>query len=216
MTGIVFFRSADRDRVVTFYRDRLGFENWLEQDAGCTSLRRENLVLGFCEADTADTEATVTIAVPDRSAVDALYVELTDIADHPQEQNESFDIYQFFGTDPKGRTIEIQTVLHPTPDTLRSVGVSGPSSGSGRRRQRPLVRQFVPVVRGLELKIGAGGDDACRRHVGMGGVVVLFDMLHVHRPGDAGQLVQLTQIRPEVVVLVDVLSVAHEVSTVHL
>lgn len=116
MTGIVFFRSADRSRVVTFYRDRLGFENWLEQDAGCTILRRENLVLGFCAADTADTEGTVTVAVPNRPAVDTLYDELEDVADHPPEQNESFDIYQFFGTDPEGRTIEIQSFLHPTPE----------------------------------------------------------------------------------------------------
>ncbi len=115
MTGLVFFRTADRERVVTFYTDRLGFGRWLEQDGGCTILRRDNLLVGFCDAAETETEGIVTVAVADRAAVDALYDDLTDVATSAPEYNEAFDIYQFFATDPDGRTVEVQTFEHPTP-----------------------------------------------------------------------------------------------------
>jgi catechol 2,3-dioxygenase-like lactoylglutathione lyase family enzyme len=115
MPGIVFFRTANRDRVVEFYTGRLGFEVWLEQDAGCTILRRSNLLVGFCEADQSETDGIVTVAVDDREGVDALYGELDDIAREAPAENEAFDIYQFFAEDPDGRAVEVQTFLHPTP-----------------------------------------------------------------------------------------------------
>ena len=115
MPGLVFFRTADREQVVEFYTDRLGFEHWLEQEGGCTILRRENLLVGFCAADQSETEGIVTVAVEDRAAVDALYENLADAARGEPAENETFDIYQFFATDPDGRAVEVQTFLHPTP-----------------------------------------------------------------------------------------------------
>jgi len=115
MAGLVFFRTADRGRVVEFYTDRLGFEEWLEQDGGCTILRRANLLVGFCDADQSETGGIVTVAVENRAAVDALYTDLEDIARGPPAENEAFDIYQFFTADPDGRAVEVQTFLHPTP-----------------------------------------------------------------------------------------------------
>ena len=115
MPGLVFFRTTDRGDTAEFYRDRLGFEEWLEQDGGCTILRRMNLLVGFCSAETTETEGIVTVAVDDEAAVDELYEELSDVADGPPTRNEAFDIYQFFATDPDGRTVEIQTFLQPTP-----------------------------------------------------------------------------------------------------
>jgi len=116
MSGIVFFRSEDRESVVAFYEQRLGFEEWLEQDAGCTILRRENLLVGFCAGERAESAGIVTVVVENRRAVDSLYEELSDVAEHPPEENDDFDIYQFFATDPDGRTVEVQTFLHETPD----------------------------------------------------------------------------------------------------
>lgn len=115
MTGIVFFRSENRPAIVEFYTERLGFEEWLEQDGGCTILKRDNLLLGFCDSDDSETEGIVTVVVDDRTAVDALFEELEDVARDEPHENEAFDIYQFFATDPDGRTVEIQTFLHPTP-----------------------------------------------------------------------------------------------------
>jgi len=116
MSGIVFFRCEDRDSVVEFYENRLDFEEWLEQEAGCTILRRENLLLGFCDGEKSESEGIITVVVEDRAAVDAVYDDLSNVAEHPPEANEEFDIYQFFATDPDGRTVEVQTFLHETPE----------------------------------------------------------------------------------------------------
>jgi catechol 2,3-dioxygenase-like lactoylglutathione lyase family enzyme len=115
MPGLVFFRTADRERVIEFYTDRLGFDEWLEQEGGCTILQRANLLVGFCDADAAESEGIVTVAVENRAAVDALYEDLADVARAEPAENEAFDIYQFFAEDPDGRAVEVQTFLHPTP-----------------------------------------------------------------------------------------------------
>ena len=115
MSGIVFFATTQRPRVVDFYMDRLDFDLWLEQE-GCTILRRENLLLGFCDGDHPDTDGIVTIVVDSMGAVETLHTRLVDIANGDPVENERFDIYHFFGTDPDGRSIEIQTFLHDIPD----------------------------------------------------------------------------------------------------
>lgn len=114
MTGIVFFGTADRSSIVDFYMERLDFELWLEQE-GCTILRHDNLVLGFCDAESPDTGGIVTIAVDSRGAVESWYSRLQDRAAGDPVENERFDIYHFFGTDPEDRTIEVQTFLHDIP-----------------------------------------------------------------------------------------------------
>jgi len=115
MTGIVFFRTSRRQQVVEFYTAKLGFEQWLEQDGGCTILRRENLLVGFCDAEKSETDGIVTIAVEDRETVDDLYDALESRARHLPEETSAFEIYQFFLDDPDGRAVEIQTFLHETP-----------------------------------------------------------------------------------------------------
>lgn len=115
MPGIVFFRTEQRDAVVSFYTDRLGFEPWLEQDGGCTILSYDTLLVGFCDAAETETEGIVTVVCEDESAVDDLYADLSDVARDPPAANDDFEIYQFFATDPDGRTVEVQTFQHPTP-----------------------------------------------------------------------------------------------------
>ncbi|MCU4716708.1 VOC family protein [Halapricum hydrolyticum] len=113
MSGIVFFGTADRGRVVEFYRERLGFEQWLEQPE-CTILQYENLLVGFCERDGAETGGVVTVVEETRDEVDKRYDDLADVADNPPSENEPYRIYNFFGTDPDGRSFEVQTFLHET------------------------------------------------------------------------------------------------------
>ena len=67
---------------------------------------------------------------------------------------------------------------------------------------------------GVEIQLRATGDNAVWCHVGVGRVVVFFDVVDIDRVGNAGLLVHVAEIRPEVVVLVDVLHVAHEVRVV--
>jgi len=115
MSGIVFFRTSQRGSVVEFYTDRLGFNRWLKQDGGCTILRRENLLVGFCDADESETEGIVTVVVEDQTTVDAIYDELDSDRIDPPAENSEFDIYHFFLADPDGRSVEVQTFLHETP-----------------------------------------------------------------------------------------------------
>lgn len=122
MSGIVFFRTERREDVIDFYLDRLGFERWLQQDAGCTILRYDNALIGFCDGKEADKGGITTVVVDDDRAVDAVYTDLRDVATGKPTMNEDFDIYQFFLEDPEGRTVEIQSFQHSVPpveDTQR-------------------------------------------------------------------------------------------------
>lgn len=114
MSGIIFLTTTRPEEIVSFYRNRLDFEIWLEQ-VGCTILRHGNLLLGFCEGANEDTDGIVTLFFDDREAVDARYEDLTDIATDQPTYNEAYDIYQFFGEDPEGRTLEFQTFEHDLP-----------------------------------------------------------------------------------------------------
>jgi hypothetical protein len=115
MSGIVFFRTEDEARVVEFYRERVGARTWLEQD-GCTILRHGEFRFGFCERETTEDCGILTFYYDDRERVDAVYDRLADVARGPPEENERYDVYQFFADDPDGRTVEFQTFLHPLPD----------------------------------------------------------------------------------------------------
>ena len=107
MDGIVFFRTRQHDDVVAFYRD-LGATVWREQP-DCTILQAGNFKFGFCTRETADTEGIVTFVFDARSGVDDAYDRLAERADEEPRFNETYDIYQFFATDPEGRTVEFQT-----------------------------------------------------------------------------------------------------------
>ena len=107
MDGIVFFRTERYDEVVSFYRE-LGATVWLEQP-DCTILQADGFRFGFCDRDSADTEGIVTFVFDDRDGVDELYEQLGDRADDEPRFNETYDIYQFFASDPEGRTVEFQT-----------------------------------------------------------------------------------------------------------
>jgi hypothetical protein len=107
MDGIVFFGTERHDEVVTFYRG-LGAEVWLEQP-DCTILRAGSFRFGFCAREPADTEGIVTFVFEDRAGVDDAYEALRERADDPPRYNETYDIYQFFASDPEGRSVEFQT-----------------------------------------------------------------------------------------------------------
>lgn len=106
--GIVFFRSTAHTEVVEFYTQRVGATTWLEQP-DCTILEYQGFRFGFCDRDAADTEGIITFLIEDRAGVDAVYDRLRDIATEAPAFNETYDIYQFFASDPEGRTVEFQT-----------------------------------------------------------------------------------------------------------
>ncbi|WP_458205384.1 VOC family protein [Haladaptatus sp. NG-SE-30] len=113
MSSIVFFASESRAETVSFYTDRLGAEVWLKQP-DCTILKYDNLLFGFCQRDSADTEGILTFVTDDREGVDRLYDELADCAREKPAGNPRYDIYHFFADDPEGRAVKVQTFDHST------------------------------------------------------------------------------------------------------
>ncbi|PSP43548.1 glyoxalase [Halobacteriales archaeon QH_6_64_20] len=117
MTGIVFFRSAAREEICTFYREFFDAETWLSQP-DCTVLRYDSFLFGFCDVEGSedtdvDRDGTITFVYDSRAAVDRAYERLGDRPRDEPTENEPYEIYNFFADDPEGRTIECQTFLHP-------------------------------------------------------------------------------------------------------
>jgi len=113
VSAITFFATTDLDRIVDFYVGEIGADVWLEQP-DCTILKYDNQLLGFCECDEPDTEGILTFVFPDREGVDEMHRRLGERAREEPHENDEYDIYQFFATDPDGRTVECQTFRHPT------------------------------------------------------------------------------------------------------
>ncbi len=107
MSGILFLRTQNLDRLKEFYSKRIGADIWLEQ-ADCAILRHGNFLFGFCDRDETQSDAMLTFFYETREEVDRIYSDLKDIATTEPIYNEKYDIYQFFATDPDGRMVEIQ------------------------------------------------------------------------------------------------------------
>lgn len=113
MSGIVFMKTKDLEKVSKFYQDEIGMELWLDQGK-CKIFEKGNLQLGFCQANKIDNEGIITFYFKDKKDVNKIYKEISDdieITKKPQE-NEDYNIYQFFAKDPEGRTLEFQSFLH--------------------------------------------------------------------------------------------------------
>ncbi|GAB7092073.1 hypothetical protein JCM18237_23440 [Halorubrum luteum] len=110
MTGIVFHATEQRHEIVEFYLDVFDAVVRLEQP-DCTILGYDGFLFGFCERDHTDDCGTLTFVFPDRAGVDAAYDRLGDAAVDEPRENATYDIYQCFGVDPDGRTVECQTFL---------------------------------------------------------------------------------------------------------
>jgi catechol 2,3-dioxygenase-like lactoylglutathione lyase family enzyme len=110
MSGIIFLSTQRRDEIVEFYTGRLGMNVWIEQE-DCTILRQDNLILGFCEREKADTGGIITFWYGNNQEVDAEYAKFQDLAEGPPQVNEKYNIYHFFFRDPEGRRLEVQRFL---------------------------------------------------------------------------------------------------------
>jgi len=112
VSGIVFLRTREFERVVAFYRERVGMTVWLEQP-GIAILRHGNLLLGFHWQDDADTQGVFSFVYETAIEVDSMYQRLADVALGPPKENPRYRIYHFYAKDPEGRRIEFQQFLHP-------------------------------------------------------------------------------------------------------
>ena len=113
MAGIIFFKTADLKKTGDFYEHYLGLKLWLDQGK-CRIYESDNLRLGFCQAENAEVQGTITFYYSSREEVDSVYHKYTDIATTTPELNPKFNIYHFWGKDPEGRNLEFQHFL-PVP-----------------------------------------------------------------------------------------------------
>ncbi len=114
MGGIIFFKTQMLHRLVDFYTNRLGMIIWLEQP-DCTILKHQNLLIGFCQREVAETEGMITFIYDEKEDVDKIYNRIKEIATDAPHKNQKYRIYQFFALDPEGRALEFQVFLHKTP-----------------------------------------------------------------------------------------------------
>jgi nitroreductase len=112
MSGIVFFKTQMLEGLKSFYTESVGCEIWLEQ-ADCALFRHGNFIFGLCQRDEADTGGIITFFYETREAVDLMYDKFKSIATSEPSHNDKYKIYQFFATDPEGRTLEFQYFDHP-------------------------------------------------------------------------------------------------------
>jgi nitroreductase len=114
MSGILFFRTQNLQKMREFYQSIIGCSLWLDQ-RHCVILQHGNLLLGFCEGDAPDIQGIITFFFPHTAAVDTCYDRLKENAQTEPQKNATFNIYHFFARDPEGRSIEFQCFLHPLP-----------------------------------------------------------------------------------------------------
>jgi nitroreductase len=145
MSGIVFFKTRELEKIKSFYMNMIGCDLWLDQGT-CIILQHGNFLAGFCSAEEADTQGILTYFYPSPENVDTMYQKIKLRADAPPRTNSKFRIYQFFARDPEGRTLEFQYFQHPINRYL---------TGAESLEWRRSIREFSsdPVPSDLKEKI---------------------------------------------------------------
>lgn len=138
MSGILFMKTTDLNKVREFYINQVEAELWLEQE-DCVILRHGNFLFGFCRRDETDKSGLLTFFFDSRAEVDRYYVKLKSTAKKPPVKNEKYNIYHFYAADPEGRQIEFQ-YFYNRVDPYRS--------GDGLLLSRRSIRYFkdIPVT----------------------------------------------------------------------
>ena len=110
MPEIVFLSTQRLEDIVEFYTSEFGMTVWIRQE-DCTILKRDNLVLGFCQRECADTEGVICFWYETKEEVDTMYEKFKKIAESEPVDNTKYRIYHFFLRDPEGRKLEVQKFL---------------------------------------------------------------------------------------------------------
>lgn len=114
MSGLTFFKTSNLSQTEIYYVHRLGMKVWLRQKQ-CTILQHGNYLVGFCQAETDDTQATLAFVYESREEVDTMYNRLQAEAITEPRINDDYHIYHFFAKDPEGRLLEFQRFEHVLP-----------------------------------------------------------------------------------------------------
>ncbi len=111
MAGIVFFGSEELGKLKEFYCDKIEANLWRDQGK-CLIFDKNGFKFAFCKNEQAETCGVITFLYETRKKIDEIHNQLKDIAiSKPVSRRPEFDIYQFYGEDPEGRTLEFQCFL---------------------------------------------------------------------------------------------------------
>lgn len=112
MSGIVFFKTNDLNKLKDFYIEKIGAELWRDQ-GDCLILQKGDFRFGFCRGEGEPERCgVITFVYEEKNEVDDVYDHLSDIAKgEPKSRVPEFSIYQFYAEDPEGRTLEFQSFL---------------------------------------------------------------------------------------------------------
>ena len=116
--GLIFLKTPQKSMIVEWYQTMIGMEIWLEQP-NITVLCFGNLLIGFhydAKIDKPEGDGMYTFVYPTKEEVDIMYQKFIDNnihVDGPPRINKTYQIYQFFATDPENRKLEFQAFLHP-------------------------------------------------------------------------------------------------------
>ena len=135
MSGIVFHKTREIDRLRRFYTEESWMSVWLEQ-ADCVILEHGDFLVGFCRREEADREGLLTFVYRTREEVDAIHTRIAGLAKAPPAPNPTYRIYHFFAADPEGRTLEFQSFDPPVVPHL---------SATELLRTRRSIRRFTEV-----------------------------------------------------------------------
>ncbi|GAB1365316.1 hypothetical protein MASR1M36_01870 [Candidatus Cloacimonadaceae bacterium] len=113
MNGIVFYKTADLALTKKFYGEVLELPLWLDQQT-CAIYKSGNQLIGFCQAEEAETQGTLTFLLSSRCEVDAAFTKFRDIATSDPKPNPVYALYHFWAADPEGRKLEFQCFEHQT------------------------------------------------------------------------------------------------------
>lgn len=112
MSGIVFFKTNRLSRLRNFYTSEIDARVWKDQ-GDCVIFQKNDFRFAFCQRKgKPETCGVITFLYDDRETVDSVYSQITEIArDEPISRVPDYNIYQFYGEDPEGRTLEFQCFL---------------------------------------------------------------------------------------------------------
>ncbi len=103
----MFFNTTNLNRIVTFYTDEIGMSIWLDL-SDTVILRHRNLLLGFSEARSAETDCKIVFYYSTKEEVNEIYRRLRKRAHTEPTMFKGYSVYHFFANDPDGRLLEFQ------------------------------------------------------------------------------------------------------------
>ena len=157
MSGIVFMKTAEIDKLKHFYLELIGCKIWLDQ-GGCIIFQHGNFLFGFCRSDQTEIQGVLTFFYSRSQKVDQMYSRLHKYAVSEAKNNDKYNIYHFYARDPESRTVEFQCFNHALLPYLSGRELLQPSCSA---KPRKMNFEFIEQIeQEYELDLAEGFDNS--------------------------------------------------------